>query len=360
MDRCLLLAVGCSLLLIGTQAGARVTGPCANCHTMHNSQNGVSVTGSGPLEALTTDTCVGCHSDPSLTLRDEGGGHFTPIVNTEADPSGVTELAGGNFYWVKIDPANGHNCLEVPGIAVDPDLNIAPGSPIGAGPGSQCNACHAAIEKCTGCHAPRHHADDSQVVVDAAGGFYRYLNSSAHGTDETGVRGIEDANWEYYVSASTHNEYAGAVDTIRGGVQLLQDDHSMSAYCSGCHHQFHGDTYTYDGTGDGHAPWIRHPTHLALASTAAEKEYHNYNDGGGYSPLAPIARDQDRLATMPGPTSEVFVASGQAQGDQVMCLSCHRAHGTPHKDMLRWDYQTCDASSGNADCGCFVCHTTKD
>ena len=103
-----------------------------------------------------------------------------------------------------------------------------------------------------------------------------------------------------------------------------------------------------------------HPTGYALSDTAAGKEYHNYNGGAGYSPLAPLARDQARLATMTGSSATVYVAAGQAEGDQVMCLSCHRAHGTPYRDMLRWDYSACDAGSANASCGCFVCHTSKD
>ncbi|MCK4488054.1 MAG: hypothetical protein KAU38_15015, partial [Desulfobacterales bacterium] len=42
----------------------------------------------------------------------------------------------------------------------------------------------------------------------------------------------------------------------------------------------------------------------------------------------------------------------------VMCLSCHRAHGTPNNDLLRWAY-TMDAGSGTDNGGCFICHTTK-
>lgn len=40
-----------------------VYGECANCHTMHNSQNGVAVTESGtPNPNLLLKDCLGCHS----------------------------------------------------------------------------------------------------------------------------------------------------------------------------------------------------------------------------------------------------------------------------------------------------------
>lgn len=45
--------------------------------------------------------------------------------------------------------------------------------------------------------------------------------------------------------------------------------------------------------------------------------------------------------------------------DKVMCLSCHRAHGSPYPDMLRFDYNM-EAGGGTSTDGCFKCHTNKD
>jgi len=46
--------------------------------------------------------------------------------------------------------------------------------------------------------------------------------------------------------------------------------------------------------------------------------------------------------------------------DRVMCLSCHRAHGSPYLDMLRWDYNTMIAADSTKSGGCFICHTNKN
>lgn len=45
----------------------------------------------------------------------------------------------------------------------------------------------------------------------------------------------------------------------------------------------------------------------------------------------------------------------------VFCLSCHRAHGSPYPDMLRFDYSEMQAGGGGATgTGCFKCHSAKD
>ncbi|HIC92409.1 MAG TPA: hypothetical protein EYP21_10200 [Syntrophaceae bacterium] len=46
--------------------------------------------------------------------------------------------------------------------------------------------------------------------------------------------------------------------------------------------------------------------------------------------------------------------------DQVMCLSCHRAHGSPYADMLRWNYSHMIAGDTTKSGGCFTCHTQKN
>ncbi|RLA81698.1 MAG: hypothetical protein DRG33_00080, partial [Deltaproteobacteria bacterium] len=52
-----------------------------------------------------------------------------------------------------------------------------------------------------------------------------------------------------------------------------------------------------------------------------------------------------------GPSDKVNLGT-----DQVQCLSCHRAHGSPYPDMLRWDYRNWPGGGMN---GCAVCHTSK-
>jgi predicted CXXCH cytochrome family protein len=85
----------------------------------------------------------------------------------------------------------------------------------------------------------------------------------------------------------------------------------------------------------------------------------DYSEYGGathtYSVVAPVGSTD--VSTV---LSSVYATPGGADDAIVTCISCHRAHGTPYDDLLRWDYATCVSAGGNDECGCFACHTTKD
>lgn len=345
-------------------------GACSTCHTMHNSQNGSTMvfagtgaawdgsnqlaggTSTSPQDSLLVTDCVGCHSsDTSNTIITIGTLRIPIVFNTGGYPS--SPLAGGNFYNVSIGGAAndvyGHN---VYGIS-EQDNNIPPPTP--GAPGSlppattfdptcmqQCHGTLAIADTqfgpggCTGCHlrsfgdAVRHHESPS---------WYRFLR----GHDFSALRqveGVPDPDWEQTPSFANSNKYKGVDDATTyiydfGSLELTQ---SISDFCSGCHANFHEDM---DGAS---STWIRHPSDSLLPETG---EFAAYNPITSYNNLAPVAYiDPD------APVRSEAV---------VMCLSCHRAHGSQYPDILRWDYTgTCSPGTANANCGCFVCHTEKD
>ena len=353
-------------LILDQNILGKVTGQCYDCHVMHNSQDGIS-TSTNPINYLLKKNCVGCHTGTNIP------GEKTPYVySTSAPAYNSNTLAGGNFYWVLQDSTKGHNCLSIPGMQQDSNLTKAPGwhgsgNPVDClvchatqshtgggmypeGAHGDCNECHSRISSCQSCHKPAHHADDSNTFVDESGGWYRFLISPNHPDPVTGVKGIEDDDWELTKSSNDHNEYLGCAQPSR------LPDHSMSHFCAGCHGYFHG--IVQSANSDGASPWLRHPTDAAIPNKGEYKLY-NTQDGstiGPFSNLAPVARDPNIITSMSGPSSTVTPGS-----DQVMCLSCHRAHGSPYSDMMRWDYlNNCSAGTQNSNCGCFVCHTAKD
>ncbi|MFH1673464.1 MAG: cytochrome c3 family protein [Pseudomonadota bacterium] len=354
-----MIAVG-TLLFISHAVHAKVTGSCANCHTMHNSQNGSEVV-TDPQPALTVNNCVGCHSSNLSSTTYTLGDSTVPVVNALSEPVAENYLAGGNFYWVaQGEDSKGHNVFLGEG---DDDLAEAPGAEITCG----STSCHNDLSNkwtgdsglhdkygCQGCHLNvAHHADDGDgdynLVNSANQGWYRFLSGHNNGAGN-GVIGLEDSDWQATNSPSDHNEYLGKTTVEDGGWGFNSGfpepgAYTTTAFCTGCHGIFHSDQK------DGASSWIRHPADAVLPTDA---QYSNYNNGAGYNPIAPVARDD--LTGYTAPNSVVTAGS-----DMVMCLSCHRPHGSPYDDILRWDYSGMNAGGGGADgTGCFVCHTNKD
>jgi predicted CXXCH cytochrome family protein len=126
------------LLITPIYAFAKVTGPCVNCHTMHNSQNGALVFAEGPQLSLLNNTCIGCHSNPSGATYDLGGS-ITPVVYTTGGIGYDESLAGGNFYWVEaLGDEYGHNAIN----NTDGVLTMAPGLSDKTGAIGCAGSCH--------------------------------------------------------------------------------------------------------------------------------------------------------------------------------------------------------------------------
>ncbi|RJX24398.1 MAG: hypothetical protein C4563_00425 [Desulfobulbus sp.] len=346
------------------------TGFCGDCHTMHNSQDGQPMrfdSAAQPLPQLLRGDCVSCHmglnSSTNLAATTSKIGRRSvvrgmqasspgPRVMSESPPtyiwgdsagrSGGT-LAGGNFYWVAINDAFGHNVTTIPGVPPDGRLgNTPPGGP----PLSSSLRCAGT----NGCHGntmiedqllslEKAHHSNVQGTVDGVtvGGSYRFL---------LGVKGVEDPDWEWTVSDQDHNHYAGEVRTVETN---LPSQATMSGFCARCHGDFHnassGKTSAGEGGPSGFAsPWIRHPNDYDMS---AREEYSAY---AGYDVRAPVARASAVMTTG---------SDGAAGANQriIMCLTCHRAHGSPNNAMLRWNYRGWPGPGGQD--GCQLCHTTK-
>lgn len=365
----LVLMLGCFFYLLNmflaNSAESAVSGQCSNCHTMHNSQNATSVArggtgigwdGSGnltggtsqdtPNDMLLVTGCVGCHSSSTSSTIISVGGSNIPIVFNMVQPT--TPLAGGNFYWVaQGDDTKGHNVYGIAG--QDSNLNTAPGRNI-----LGCaNSCHDTLADppnannynrggCQGCHVFTSHHNDSRQ-------WYRFLKGHGQPAFQNGsidysdyVVGVEDSDWEYTTNPSTgdHNYYKGTTTQYTEG-NALGSYNTITAFCQGCHGVFHGlpDQPTAgDGMGTS-SPWIRHPTDIAFPTTG---EFSAYDPTTNYSTETPVAW--------------INPSAPQRSEAIVMCLSCHRPHGSDQPDMLRWDYTTSVVGGSG---GCLRCHAAK-
>ncbi len=363
------------LTFLGQQAAnAAITGTVCNaCHTMHNSQGGAAMTSNADVGTAAQDyllmfSCLGCHTQEgngasALTAANAPAAHHTQ------DPTGGgTYLAGGSFFYVEdagFGDNYGHNVAGLANFA-DADLADAPGDSENDGmpAGNQLDCIDGT--GLTGCHVGgAHHSnkgnsgeDGAGVVVwvdgDAGdnGASYRFLTGN--------IKGGEVGDWEY---ASTgpqrHNVYFSA-PTHLGGVAG-----TITSVCTSCHGDFHGITEGGGGLGGvqgsgaaNASPWVRHPTDLQLIGAAAA-EHASY---GSYSVVTPIGTHVDANATEDTLTMTNYNQLTDGTLETVICQSCHRAHGSPYLDMLRWSYSDMEAGTTGAAAGtgCFKCHTQKD
>jgi predicted CXXCH cytochrome family protein len=382
------IVVWCSLVLYSGFAYA-IQGVCSNCHTMHNSQNGagevqtyangvITYNVATPLPQLLKADCIACHAGDGNATNSFNAPIVVHISSAPTGQGGGHTLAGGDFWWVADGlgdcATKGHNVL---GLAASDGLipaNTPPGWHPDATPGAlgdglialggswtQQLTC-AGLYGCHGSHSANatdpmagirgaHHGNTGLTSTKAenpttVGGSYRFLG---------GINGLENADWNWNEAPGTHNEYYGVDDTatrLYPTYFTYANKRTISYSCAECHGFFHSQI---DDSITG-SPWLRHPTDIDLPATS---EYASYNPDNGnvYSLEAPVAR-----GTVPGSSSST-VTPGDGTGTTgaiVMCLSCHRAHGSPEPDILRWTYSDMQAGTGTIDTGCFTCHTTKN
>ncbi|MBU1137831.1 MAG: hypothetical protein KKA76_02525, partial [Proteobacteria bacterium] len=292
-------------LLLSPDVQAQMTGNCANCHTMHNSQGGLAMTFDQNTTAndnLTRGTCLGCHAqgtDSSAIV----------VLGTSRIPQvyhdGGTDLAGGNFAYITglkgggASDRKGHNIAELTG-----SDGVLYGPPGGINQsfhdnGFIVNTNNLTCAGTNGCHGYRFAA--SSLPNGISGAHHKNVAGKMDLATEPansyrflmGVKGFEDADWEENAGSNTHNEYSalqapvalgcsggGGELSCHGGASGVQPpDGTMSQYCATCHGNFHTlETATSDGVGTvASSPFIRHPTDLALPSTGEYAAYTSYN-----------------------------------------------------------------------------------
>jgi predicted CXXCH cytochrome family protein len=317
--------------------------------------------------------CVACHTATTGQVS-EFQGPVVLHINPPLGQGNGNTLAGGDFYWVNVDEitntALGHNVIDLPGITAKdtnmPDFNPPGWDPeatsgfvfgrVAAGESSWstqltcggaygCHGLHTVEGSFPGLRGGHHNNPGGPAtkadVADTVGNSYRFLG---------GIKGLEEAGWNWNETSAIHNEYYGENNMTDRSTGLNYGSRdSISFMCAECHGFFHS---IIDSDAIGGPPWIRHPTDIALPD-AGEYALYNTPDGatvGTYSLEAPVARP-----VVPDSSSPVVTAGI----DIVMCLSCHRAHGSDQNDLLRWNYDDMIAGGTNSG-GCFVCHNDKN
>lgn len=318
------LFIAVSVVMMYGMADA-ISGVCSGCHTMHDSQDGAAVAASGPNGLLLKGSgCAGCHTNNGLagapqvdkTTNLLAGGTFnTTVVDDDGKRHDVQDLGTLTESAISTTPGNGG----------DSTLTVAPNELTCAG-AKGCHGKHVAGMDSDAGIRGSHHAPNAT---------YRFLWIGTT-TSPTAVLGEGVSDFELAVSNTSHNVYSAHATQ------------GISSFCNQCHGEFHGTGATE--TGGSASPWKRHPTDYALFTggagwTSASTDL-NAND-------APIGL----ISIGANTTTSNYYSTGTIDetNSAVICLSCHRAHGTANLDLLRWDYSTIEAGGGTTD-GCLSCH----
>lgn len=389
---------------INSEAG--VKGPCSECHTMHNSQDGGTV---NEVQGQEVDAqsylikgadlseknpCLGCHKtgagqyfqDP--TKQEGNVNNDAPQINVDPGSTNNRLSAAGTYYFVTKEETGqgekscrkGHNVLGMSDSSDDNEDQLLKKIPPGGseaclgGAGKQLTCAGT-----SGCHGKRD-VDDPLAAIK--GGHHspatnnyedRFRDGNSIATSYrmlNGVKGRVASNWEFGdVSTATDNFftqlelaskddvniYQGA-DGKLSGTMTYPGDGSINGLCGECHgngdsengfHSVNGlkgkDSTTMS------SPWKRHPTDVVMRQDA---QYGGYpgETGKDYSREVPVGFLN---ITKTGGTNEL-----QKAQRVVLCVSCHRAHGSQYDDALRWDYKEMATASTTGN-GCFRCHTNK-
>jgi hypothetical protein len=137
------------------------------------------------------------------------------------------------------------------------------------------------------------------------------------------------------VVSSSYNAASSDVATVAGQKDLVAYGQGMSEWCANCHTGLHNSTYPTN---------LRHPAGNAAHLTAdIVTNYNSYITTGimtpnsnQYSALAPFELGSGDYDGTTGLKAFAAAPTAATTSNNVLCLSCHRAHASGFESMTRY------------------------
>jgi len=287
---------------------------CADCHTMHFSQQHGYGTGasSGFPEGFTPLGGAGPHAyllrnevnELCLTCHD--GQTFAPDV-LGANTNSYVRMAGA------LNEISDAAAIQETGHTLG-STDPAPGS-------NPAWSSDVGLE-CTNCHFPHGSASYRNLAgnpgnYSALGRSYALVTYNAGAAPDYAGSYPQDLTKDVYQhdgslgQVATHYAWDNVDFNEPAATPALYAGSAYAFFCKGCHTDFHGDQGGPEVGGTGGEAWLRHPN--AVADIGAM--------GGGHSSYTQYSGLTNNVKTMS--ESGVWPATDNTPS----CFSCHKSHG---------------------------------
>ncbi len=341
---------------------------CGGCHSMHSPKD--TTTGFLLIASDRSSTCLSCHNPLPVDATPSSFHISTDGSALGAGLSPVERTPGGDFGWLKktytftvrgtlnteFGDSHGHNIVAADfSYNADPTNTVAPGGTYPAG-NLSCVSCHdmhgefrrlsngtiaktgAPIINSGSYNTSKGNSVANPIPAGQAVGVYRLLWG---GTSDAGVGAVAFPGIPPAVAPSTYNRTESTSQTrVAYGVGTTAGSTSWGHWCGSCHPAMHS-------TGN-----YVHPIDQALGTTILGN-YNSYVSSGimtgtftgnqanqgPFLSLVPFTSNTGDYTVLGGLAvagATGTALNGPSDGDNVNCMTCHRAHATAFPDMIRW------------------------
>lgn len=329
---------------------------CGDCHVMHASQQHAHDTSQGgptagfPLSYTPTARLLRNTSTNALCLNCHDGGNGTgdtapDVLGTASYEAAKIKRGAGGFF---ADDGSSDLDYATPTASKDAhNIGAASGTSIPVSGGLTL----ASAFTCASCHEPHGNANYRNLKPQPDGKGTAVTITYANTTDTVGNSIFQKvssstADTKCVYTQYTDNNHADEDTACTNPGNARFKDEKISWFCRNCHQTAHitdpsQASFSNDAniggsdTGDTAAAndeWKKHPvSHVTMTQA----------DTNGHVSIATWNQN------VSGTNSHVAVASASktipANDNIPVCITCHKAHGSTHEFMLKWDDHASDA-----------------
>jgi predicted CXXCH cytochrome family protein len=351
---------------------------CGGCHSMHSPQD--TALGFLLIGSDQSSTCLTCHNAADASPAAAQGSYHISTDGSLLGPglSPNERTPGGDFGWLKktytfvvrgnttieAGQTHGHNIVAADfGYIADSDNATSPGGSY-TSTNLSCISCHdmhgQTRRLSTGAFVRGGIAGQATAPIVASGsynnspgntaanpikagqavGVYRLLWGGATAPGGAVFNGIPAA-----VAPSTYNRSESTTQTrVAYGVSTTNGGESWGNWCATCHGAMHSNgNYVHPIDQQLGSVILGNYNNYVSSGDLSGQFTGNHVNQGPFLSLAPFATNSANFVTLgalaAAGAATAATLAGPADGDQVMCLSCHRAHASAFPEMIRWQME---------------------